>query len=164
MAAFDLFSQQMPLAKRNRLWAEIINTEGRDHLHHPLNTNADTFVSAEGRSVGRKDFCAPTWAWVQNKYYQAAGSPTQLVEMARTVRVNDSPPSGRAHSAAPATVMEGTHTAAAPGHGGLESYGLWSGRAQGSARRRGQAQVIRAPSSRDVTPRQEMRAAVVSVI
>lgn len=83
MAAFDLFAKKMNPATRNRLWQEIITTEQSEHMYHNLNTNPASFKTVDGEVVGKRDFYAPTWAWIENKYTQAAGCPSQLVSMAR---------------------------------------------------------------------------------
>ena len=83
MAAFDLFAKKMNPATRNRLWQEIITTENSEHQYHGLNTTPASFKSVDGEACGKRDFYAPTWAWIDNKYTQAAGCPSQRVTMAR---------------------------------------------------------------------------------
>ncbi|CAD7958609.1 unnamed protein product [Amoebophrya sp. A25] len=88
MATFDYYSRMNGPATRNMIWNEVIHQETRDHFYHNLNTKLEDFQSIEGREVGVKDFYKGTLAWIKNKYYQAAGQPTELVKMSRVNRIN----------------------------------------------------------------------------
>eukprot|EP00391_Amoebophrya_sp_Ameob2_P009431 CAMPEP_0178994630 /NCGR_PEP_ID=MMETSP0795-20121207/7377_1 /TAXON_ID=88552 /ORGANISM="Amoebophrya sp., Strain Ameob2" /LENGTH=142 /DNA_ID=CAMNT_0020686845 /DNA_START=356 /DNA_END=784 /DNA_ORIENTATION=+ len=70
------------------IWAEVIHQETRDHMYHNNNSKLEDFQSLEGKEVGVKDFYRPTLEWIKNKYYQAAGQPTEMVKMSRVNRVN----------------------------------------------------------------------------
>ena len=118
MSTFDYYSKQMPPASRNYIWAEIIHMEGRDHRAHPLITAPDKFHTQDGKNVGTNDFYEKSWEWIRNKYYQAAGQPSSLVDMARITRVNPfEPPTARTRARSLAREADDGNKIRVPGSG-----------------------------------------------